>query len=188
MDLPLQITWRGITPSPAVEADIREKAVKLEQFHDHIVSIRAVVEAPHQKHHKGNLFHVSLDIKVPGKELAVARGPAEHHAHEDVYVAVRDAFDAARRTLQDHMRVRRGDVKHHDEHQVGRVSRRFLDRGYGFLTTADGREIYFHRNALQNTELEHLEEGAEVRFVEEQGRDGPQAKRVSTAKHHSSHG
>ena len=101
MDLPLQITWRGLSSSEAVEADIRDKASKLETFYDHIVSLRVVVERPHQHHQQGNLFHVSLDIKVPGKEIVVGRGPAAHQAHEDAYVAIRDAFDAARRQLAD---------------------------------------------------------------------------------------
>jgi cold shock CspA family protein len=183
MDIPLQITWRGLDPSEAVEADIRDKAEKLELFHGHIVSMRVVIERPHRHRHQGNLFHVSLDIKVPGREIAVGRGPAAHQAHEDAYVAIRDAFDAARRQLQDHARVRRGEVKQHDEHHAGRVTRRFIAQGYGFLTTPDGREIYFHRNALQGADFESLDEGTEVWFVEEQGAQGPQAKRVTTGKH-----
>jgi cold shock CspA family protein len=182
MDLPLQITWRGLEPSEAVEADIREKADKLEHFHGHIVSLRVVVERPHQHHHKGNLFHVILDIKVPGREIVVGRGPAAHHAHEDAYVAIRDAFDAARRQLQDHSRLRRGDVKRHDEHHAAVVARLFRAEDYGFLRTPDGREVYFHRYALQDVDFDALHEGAEVSFVEEQGNEGPQAKRVTMSR------
>jgi cold shock CspA family protein/ribosome-associated translation inhibitor RaiA len=182
VDIPLQITWRGLASSAAVEADIRERAGKLESFYDHIVSCRVVVEAPHHQH-QGNLFHVTIDIKVPGKEIVVGRGPAARQAHEDMYVALRDAFDAAKRQLQDYSRVRRGEVKQHDEHHVARVLRRLPAQGYGFLQTPDGREIYFHRNAVQNGDFDMLDEGTEVWFVEEQGEKGPQAKRVTIGKH-----
>ena len=109
--LPLQITWRDFEPSPALEADIRSHVEKLEQFYDRITSCRVVVEAPHAHHHKGKLYRLHIDIKVPGREISVTRDPAEHHSHEDIYVALRDAFDAAKRQLQDHARIARGDVK-----------------------------------------------------------------------------
>jgi ribosome-associated translation inhibitor RaiA len=107
MDLPLQITWRDIAPSEAVEADIREKAQKLEHFYDHIVSCHVVVEAPHAHHHKGKLWRLHIEIKVPGHSINVSRDPEQDHAHEDLYVTVRDAFDAARRQLQDYARAHR---------------------------------------------------------------------------------
>ena len=113
MQLPLQITWRNVPKSEFVEADIRAKAEKLDEFYDHIMSCRVVVEQSHGRHKKGNLYHLSLDIKVPDKEIVITRDPAEHHAHEDMHVAIRDAFDAARRQLQDYVRMRRGHVKRH---------------------------------------------------------------------------
>ena len=100
--------------STAVEADIREKAGKLEQFYDHIMSCQVVVEAPHSHHHKGNLYQVRIDMTVPDGELLVSHGHHhQDHSHEDVYVAIRDAFDAMKRQLEDYARKRRGDVKHH---------------------------------------------------------------------------
>ena len=182
MQTPLQITWRDIPPSPALEADIRSKAEKLEQFCDRIISCRVVVEAPHAHHHKGRLYRLHIDIKVPGHEIVVTRDPGEHQAHEDMYVSIRDAFDAARRQLQDVMRVQRGEVKRRDAAHAARVIRRFPAQDYGFLLTPDGREVYFHRNALQNVTFEMLDEGTEVTFVEEQGEQGPQARQVSLAK------
>jgi hypothetical protein len=77
------------------------------------VSCRVVIEAPKRRRH-GDLFRVRVDLKVPGKEIVVKRDPAEHHAHEDIYVAIRDCFDAVRRQLEDHLRRRRGDVKAHE--------------------------------------------------------------------------
>ena len=111
MPIPLQISFRNMEPSPAVEARIRKKAAKLERFHDRIVGCTVVVEAPHRHHHKGKLYSVHVDISVPGKDLVIGRAKPLDHAHEDVYVAIRDAFDAAVRRLEDQARKMRGDVK-----------------------------------------------------------------------------
>ena len=113
MELPLQITFRHMDTSDAVAARIRERAEELERFFDRIMSCRVVVECRHPRRQQGNLFHVRVDLKVPGREIVVGRDPAAHHAHEDVYVAIRDAFDTTRRLLEDHVREARGDVKLH---------------------------------------------------------------------------
>ena len=111
--VPLNITCRGIESSAALEDAVRKRADKLERFCDDITHCRVVVEKPHKHHHHGNLYHVRIDVTVPGKELVVRRAPEAHHAHEDVYVAIRDAFDAMRRQLEDYVRIRRGQVKRH---------------------------------------------------------------------------
>jgi ribosomal subunit interface protein len=113
MQIPLEIRFRNMDPSPAVEARIREKAAKLERFHDRIIGCSVVVEAPHKHHHKGKLYSVHIDISVPGKDVVIDRAKPLDHAHEDVYVAVRDAFNAAARRLEDYTRRMRGDVKSH---------------------------------------------------------------------------
>jgi ribosome-associated translation inhibitor RaiA len=121
MELPLQVSFRNMCHSSAIEADIRDKVAKLEGLYDRITSARVVVETPHRRHRQGRRFHVRVDLRVPGREIVVSRDPAEHHASEDVYVAVRDAFDAAKRRLEEHVRASRGDVK---THEPGRRSRR----------------------------------------------------------------
>jgi len=114
MDFPLDISFRNMDPSPAVEARIREKAAKLGRLYNRIIGCTVVVEAPHRHHHKGKLYSVHIDISVPGKDLVVDRAKPLDHAHEDVYLAVRDAFKAAERRLEDHARRMRGDVKTHN--------------------------------------------------------------------------
>lgn len=178
MQLPLQITFRNIESSPAVEAKIRERAAELDRYHDHIMGCRVVVESPHRRHHQGKLYHVRVDLTVPGGELAVSREPAEHRAFEDVYVAIRDAFDAARRQLEDHSRRRRHEVKAHTTPPYGRVSKLFPNEDYGFIETTDRREVYFHRNSVLRNAFERLQVGSEVEFAEEQGDRGPQASTV----------
>lgn len=109
MQVPLQITIRDVEHSEALETHIRDKASKLDEFFKHIMSCRVVVEVPHKHHQQGKQFNVRIDIGVPGGEIVVNRDHAE-----DVYVALRDAFDAAKRRLEDYARKIRGDVKKHE--------------------------------------------------------------------------
>ncbi|MDF9392150.1 MULTISPECIES: HPF/RaiA family ribosome-associated protein [Methylococcus] len=118
MQVPLEITFRGIPHSDAVETRIREKADKLEQFCDHIISCRVAVEAEHHHQHQGNLYHVRIDLAVPNKHLVVSREHHDKQAHEDVYVALRDAFDAIKRQLEEYVRIQRGEVKNHQAPQT----------------------------------------------------------------------
>lgn len=113
MQIPLEVSFRNMESSAAVETDVREKAAKLERYFDRITSCRVVVEAPHQHQRKGKLYEVRIDITVPGREIAVTHQGPKNHAHEDVYVAVRDAFNAAARQVEDHARKVRGKVKRH---------------------------------------------------------------------------
>jgi len=108
MQIPLQITIRDMEHSDALETHIRDKANKLDEYFDRIMSCRVVVEMPHKHHHQGKQFNVRIDIGVPGSEIVVNRDHAE-----DVYVALRDAFDSAKRQLEDYARKIRGDVKTH---------------------------------------------------------------------------
>lgn len=176
---PLQITWHEIPKSEALEADITSRCEKLAQYYDRIVSCHVVVGSPHRQHRQGNRYSLRIIINVPGKELVVTRNPGDRNAHEDMYVVIRDAFNAAKRQLQDYVRVLQGVVKQHDEVVFGKVVRTFPEDDYGFLASPEGDEVYFHRNALRNGDFDKLAEGVEVRYVEEMGYYGPQAKRVS---------
>ena len=111
--------------------------------------------------------------------------PDDKHAHEDVYVAIRDAFDAARRQLQDQLRESQGKVKAHETPAHGRITElRPLD-DFGRITDSNGRAIYFHRNSIVDADFDDLELDAEVRFAEEAGDEGPQASTVHLiGKHH----
>ncbi len=109
MEIPLQISLHGIEHSNELYHAIREKAAKLERYYDHIMSCRVVLELAARHQRKGKQYSARIDLKVPGSEIAVT------HTHdEDLQVALRDAFDAARRRLEDYARVQRGDVKHHE--------------------------------------------------------------------------
>lgn len=178
MQVPLQVTYRGMERSDALDARIRDKAAKLEGFHPHLISCRVVVEERHRHQHQGRQFTLSVEARVPGHEVLVNR---DHH--EDVFVAVRDAFDAAARKLEDIARLQRGDVKTHELSQRGTVARLFPDEGYGFIETPDGRELYFSRENVVEPAFDQLVAGVHVQFIEEFAGEGRQAKRVSVGKH-----
>jgi ribosomal subunit interface protein len=108
MEIPLQVSLHGIAHSQALYDAIREKAQKLERYYDGIMSCRVVLELGARHKRKGKQYAARIDLKVPGGEIAVT------HAHdEDLQIALRDAFDAARRRLEDYARTQRGDVKRH---------------------------------------------------------------------------
>ncbi len=107
--IPIQITIRDLQGSEALEDNIRSKAEKLTQFYQQILSCHVVVESTQKHKHQGKLYSARIDLDVPGKELVVC-----NKEDEDVYIAVRDAFDAIKRQLGDYAHIRRGDVKSHD--------------------------------------------------------------------------
>jgi cold shock CspA family protein len=191
-----QITFRNAPKSDAIENLIRERVAGLDTFYDRIMGCRVTVEVPHRHQREGDHFRVKIDLTVPGGEIVVSREPSLHSSqqeteverrtkdeevetsHKHLKVAIREAFEAARRQLQDYARRRRADVKTHRGPQRAIVSRVFVDEGYGYLETLDGREVYFHRNSLLGRDLDDLTVGSEVVFVEEQGDRGPQASTI----------
>lgn len=207
--IPLQITFKNIRPSEVIESHIRDAAEKLDSLCGEIMGCRVLVESPHHHHRKGGQYHVRIDLTVPGGELVIKRAPrlvtgrplryrkppedadqqesrelSKHAAHDDIQLAIRDAFDAARRRLQDYARRRRGMVKVHETPAHARVARLFPDEGFGFLETADGREIYFHEDSVPEFGFTGLKVGAEVHFAEEAGEKGPHATTVLPVTHH----
>lgn len=180
MQIPLHIDFQNMDRSEFVEKRITERVAKLEHHAEHITSCHVTVEAPHHHHHKGNEYRVRIVLHVPGQELVVSREPGTAGAHTDVYVAIRDAFDAAERQLKDRSARVRGDVKTHEPPLQGTVSRMFADKGYGFITTTDGREIYFHKNSVVETAFDDLSVGQPVRLAvaENESSEGPQATTV----------
>lgn len=178
MKIPLHITFRNDSPNEAVEAEIRKRAKKLDQFARDVMRCDVTVGPAGKRHARGNPYEVHIDLTMAGKEIAISHV----HSHEDVYVVIRDAFDAAIRKLQDHVRTRQGEVKAHKTPLHGRITKLF-DEGYGFIETPDGRELYFSQDNLAYPDFGHIEVGAEVQFLEEAGAEGLQAKRVTAGKH-----
>lgn len=109
MQVPTQITFRNFDRSEFIENAIHEKVAKLEAMTDRLTSCRVAVEALHRHQHKGHLYHVRIDLTLPGKELVIGHEGHDKHAHEDVYVAIRDAFGAMGRM------VRKAEDKRHEK-------------------------------------------------------------------------
>ncbi len=178
MKLPLQITFRDLESSPWITDHISRRAEKLDQFSDRIISCRVAVEAPdHHTHRGGKRCHVRIDLKAPGVELVSNLTPPEL-LKGDLHAVIDAAFADMERQLEDYTRRIRLDVKRHEPTPHARVAKIFWDRGFGFLETSDGREIYFHANSVLRGKWDQLEVGMEVRFAEEDGDKGPQASTV----------
>ena len=176
MQLPLQITAHNCILSRAEERAIRDAADKLGEFAPRILSCRVAIEVPRGHGRSGRQYRVHVKLEVPGNEIVVRR-----QSDEAIPAAVQKAFRALGRRLQDQVRRRRRDVKLPLRAPRGVVTRLFPWEGYGFLASPDGREIYFDRRSVLNDAFDRLEEGAEVRYVEEPGERGPQASTVAAA-------
>jgi cold shock CspA family protein len=205
MILPAQITFRNMDHSDKVESLIREKIASLDKYYKHIMNCRVMVEVPHRHRVEAPNYHVRVDLTVPGGEIVVAREPSLHsgvqdvegeeacksmeveQSHKHLEVAIKGAFDAARRKLQDFARSQRADVKTHVNMAKGRVTRLLPAKGYGYVETEDGREVYFHKKSVLKGDFDHLRVGSEVAFVEEEGDKGPQASTVRLPGRHRSH-
>jgi ribosomal subunit interface protein len=107
MQTPVRITFRHLQPSPAVEARVREHVERLERFHHRITRCQVTVEAPAAHRHHGAPFNVKISLSLPGAEINVHSERTNDPAHTDVYLALRDAFDIAKRSLKDHAREHR---------------------------------------------------------------------------------
>jgi cold shock CspA family protein len=188
-------------PREAIEEVVRERAAWLETFYPDIVGCRVLVVTPHRHRERGQHIRVRVELSLPGEDVVVGHEPTlhgtlkdveeeAHHKDDDIEavhkyaeVAVRQAFDAARRRLQDVARRQRGDVKTHQAPGHGRVVS--LAEDHGFIEAPDGRQVYFHRASVLEEGREHLAVGSEVAFVEEKGDEGPQASTVRVlGKHH----
>ncbi len=174
MQVPLQITFHDVTHSDALENHIREKAHKLEQFYSALIACKVVVDQPGMHQHKGKPFNIRIDLTVPGSEIVIDR-----QQDEDVYVALRDAFDAAKRKLDDYGRKQRMDIKAHEPVMTGKVARLIPEESYGFITGLNGQEYYFSTANLAHGSMDQLSEGTEVHFLEDAGSEGLQARRVT---------
>jgi cold shock CspA family protein len=184
MKTPVQITFHNLPPSEEIESRIRAEAERLDGSFERISSCRVVVDVPHRHHREGNDYELRIDLKVPGREILVSHEPGQQDSRRDIDVVIRNAFDEARRQLEDYARMLRRDVKAQDAAAHARVVRIFSEGGYGFLETHDGREIYFHKNSVLGGGFAQLEVGREVAFTEEQGDKGPQASTVRPVGRH----
>ncbi len=184
MRLQPMITFHDVDPSPALQQRIEQRIARLDRLHPNLTACRVAVELERLHGRQGHRYRVRVDVTAPGHEVLAGREPREHRAHEDAFVAVRDAFDAVERRIEDLAREQRGDVKTHQPEAHGTVAEIDPVAGRGRIETRDGRSIYFHRNSVGGERFDTLHPGSAVRFVEEAGEDGPQASTVVPLGHH----
>lgn len=174
MLLPVQITSKDLVLTPALEANIRKKVEKLSRFYNRVNSCRVVIELPKKHQHQGKLYNVRLDVTVPGKEFV-----ANHKQEKDVYIAIREAFNAILRQLEEHARKRHGRVKTHSDVMRGHITRVIPQEGYGFINGMDGNEYYFSMTNIGGLDFATFLVGDAVEFIAETVNDGRQAHRVT---------
>jgi cold shock CspA family protein len=193
------VTLRDVRARELANKLVRDEIEKICTFFPRIMACRVMVESPHRHHILGSQYKIRIDLTMPGGEIVITHQPSLHsraerlgearflkqlelnRAHRRLRQAIGDAFKVAGRRLQDYARRRRGSVKTHERLPAGHVSRLFKKKGYGFIDAEDGRDIYFHENAVLNGAFKKLTIGTTVRFAEEQGEKGPQASTVQAA-------
>jgi cold shock CspA family protein len=177
MHTPVEIDFKGFDGSEAQKFAIERHLAEVERRFGGIISGRVVVKAPDKHHRKGEPFEISIRLKLPaGREVDVSRTSGADERYADFSFALGEAFRRAECQLHDAVERMQGEVKVAAEQPIGTVTRLFED--HGFLETAEGLEIYFHRNSVVNGGFAKLGPGSRVNFVEQQGEKGPQASTV----------
>lgn len=184
MQTPAQIELEGVQETPELQASIDQHFAELENRFGRLTAGRVVVKGPGDHHRTGGQFQVSIRLALPdGREVNVGRTPKQDDRYTDLTFAVDNAFKRARRQLQDRARLMRGQTKQHESQPVGTVVRIDPSGEFGFLESADGREIYFNRSSVLDG-ASNITVGTRVSYVEEIGEKGPQASTVKTLGKH----
>ena len=183
MEVPPEITFRGVEKTPEIESHILDRAAKLDRIHPGLVSCRVAVESDQEHQRTGSPYRVRVAVRIPpGKEIVGRREPGDGDVGDRLQTVVSDAFEAVRRQLVKVREKQQGKVKAKaapEQELIGHVVRLFPDEGYGFIRSTEGREIYFHRNAVLHGDFNRLEIGTGVRyFPSGEGDQGPQASTV----------
>jgi cold shock CspA family protein len=184
METLVEIDFQGMQPDERLRQSIASHIMNLEQRCGRITACRVVLKTPGGHHRKG-AYEVNVRLALPnGREVNVARTAPQDERYTDVDFAINDTFKRARRRLQDHVRRMQGQVKTHEVQPIGKVIRLDPIGEFGFLETADSREIYFHKNSVLDGAFSRLSVGTRVVFAEEAGEKGPQASTVRVLGKH----
>lgn len=167
-----EISFPDFEPSEAVRTDVERYLAKVENLYDRVVSCHVSIRAPHQRQ-RVHIYHVTIVLEIPGEDVVVSHEPEKDMSHADIHVAIRDAFNALTRQLRKRVKSRQEKViVNEDPHEIGVVKSFDPNQGWGFVEDHQGREIYFHQNALLNADASDLKPGSRVRFVEGPGEKG----------------
>jgi cold shock CspA family protein/ribosome-associated translation inhibitor RaiA len=185
METPVQFDLQGMKADEWVRSAVATQIAALEERFGRLTGCRVRLKAPSARHRAGGLFEVNIHLALPdGRKVNVGRTPKADERYSDLSFAINDAFHRARRQLRENVRRMQGQTKTHEEAPLGTVSKIEAIDGFGMLTSADGREIYFHRNSVLNGGFSKLKVGTRVMFAEEAGNKGPQASTVKPLGKH----
>lgn len=185
MEIPVEIDFPGIKNTNSLRRLVLKHVATLEKRFGRITACHVVIKAPSERQRRRGIYEISVRLGLPrGGEIDIARARAADETHTDLTVALNNSFRRARRRLEDQARRLRGTVKTHDGPPIAKVRTIDETAGFGFLETADGRDIYFHRNSVLNEAFSRLAPGARVTYFEEMGEKGPQASTVKLLGKH----
>lgn len=184
MKVGLEISYRGLEKTDAIEGLVQEKVAKLERVCNYISSCHIAIEKVHDRPSHGSPYRVRLDITVPpGHEVVADSNPSERNQYVELDTVIRDAFSMAERQVKELSRRQRESEKAqtndgaHDT--MALVTKLFPDQDYGFLKALeDGQDIYFHRNSVLHGDFDRIEIGTGVRFVAQEDEQGLRASTV----------
>lgn len=178
MQVPFQLTVRNMKRTESIESHIQEKISQLEKMCDRIISCQIVLELGSQNKHQGNLYNARIHVTLPKKDLV-----ANHNCEENLWKAIKLAFDDMARQIEETMHRVKGDTKHHPDIIHGEIVRLYKQKEFGFIKSDGGDEYYFNADSVVHPNFIHLKEGLEVHFIEGLGDEGLQAHRVSAKEH-----
>jgi ribosomal subunit interface protein len=166
----LKIQTQHVAMQPEWRTLIEERLARLAERYPKLVRMHVTLK--HGRHHVHGVEEVDIVATYPGATLRVAK------QEEEMRDAVHAALDALERELVAHHEERRHFGKAPGPRPSGKIARVFTDRGYGFILTDEGEEVYFHQNALHELDFASLPLGLPVELEIERGERGPQASRV----------
>lgn len=180
MQTPLELAFKHVEPTEEIKALVAEKVGHLETFYDGITSCHVYIRAPHSSQRTGNLYQVTIEVRVPGTELVVRHNQDDVARHEHLKVAVRDAFAAMAKELKRWKQKISGEVKEHVGPLQGKIVEIHHDQDYGQIMATDHRLIYFHRNSVVDADFDSLQPRDAVELVvqTDESAIGPQASTV----------
>jgi len=180
MQIPLELSFQHVVPEDDIKDYVRERVDHLGKLYDGITSCQVYIAAPQNRQTQGHLFDITVEVRVPGKELVVSDRKNDLSQHQHLRIALRDAFALIERDLKIYKQKARGQVKVLDGMLQGKIAEIFPKEGYGQILATDQRLIYFHRNAVLGGKFDTMQVGDTVELVArfDDSAIGPQASTV----------
>lgn len=186
MQVPVEIAFHHMEPSASIEDQVRDRVAKLERLYGHLTTCRVRIEKMARRQNETVPPVVHIEMGIPGRrDLVVSYEPGrlqQRFRAPNIRNAINDAFHVAERRLIElkNQRSRRTKLPHHDarNQHLGSIAEIFHEEDHGFILTAEGSSLYFHRNALLSGDFDGLAPGDAVYYVETIGDTGPIATKV----------